>query len=89
MADAGSESVGSGGAEPDPRARLLEEVAAQMDAIEADFGDGYEIGALVTVVEVRRPDGEAGVRVRCNAPPWVGIGMLQLAGRVLEAQASG
>lgn len=71
----------------DPRARLMEAVAAQMDAIETDFGDQYEIGALVTIVEVRKPDGSAGIRVRCNAPPWVGLGMLTVAGKVLESQA--
>ena len=86
MAGAGGEDAGS--AQPDPRARLMEEVAAQMDAIEADFGDGYEIGAIVTVVEVRRPDA-ADVRVRCNAPPWIGLGMLHVAEKVLEAQAGG
>jgi hypothetical protein len=72
----------------DPRNKLGEEVAAQMDAIEADFGDDYEIGNVITVVEVRRPDG-AGIRVRNNAPPWVGIGMLRIAERVLEGQAGG
>ncbi len=64
----------------------MQEVAEQMDAIETDFGRDFEIGAIVTVVEVRRPDG-AGVRVRCNAPPWVGVGMLRIAEKVLEAQA--
>ncbi len=78
MADAGN----------DPRSKLGEEVAAQMDAIEADFGDDYEIGNVVTVVEVVKPDG-AGIRVRCNQQPWIGIGMLRLAERVLEAQAGG
>jgi hypothetical protein len=63
----------------------MEEVAAQMDAIEVDFGDGYEIGAIVTVVEVRRPDGTAGVRVRHNAPPWVALGMLKVAEKSIEA----
>jgi hypothetical protein len=76
-------------AEQDPRARLLQEVAAQMDAIESDFGDKYEIGGLVTVVEVRQPDGTAGIRVRSNAPPWVGLGMLRIAERALEEQARG
>jgi hypothetical protein len=70
----------------DPRSRLGEEVAAQMDAIESDFGDDYEIGNVVTVVEVITPDG-TGIRVRCNHQPWVGLGMLRLAERVLEAQA--
>jgi hypothetical protein len=82
--DAGHEQAGT-----DPRAKLMEEVAAQMDAIETDFGDSYEIGALVTIVEVRKPDGSAGIRVRCNAPPWVGLGMLQVAEKALEAQGAG
>ena len=63
-------------AEKDPRSKLGEEVAAQMDAIEADFGDNYEIGNVVTIVEVLRPDG-AGIRVRCNQQPWIGLGLLQ------------
>jgi hypothetical protein len=69
----------------EPRIKLGEEVAAQMDAIEADFGDDYKIGNVVTVVEVVRPDG-ASLRVRCNQQPWVGIGMLRIAQRTLEEQ---
>jgi len=69
----------------DPRSKLGEEVAAQMDAIEADFGDEYEIGNIVTVVEVITPDGP-GIRVRCNQQPWVGVGMLRVAERVLEGK---
>ncbi len=87
MADPGddprSEDVGNA-----PRAKLLEEVAAQMDAIETDFGDDYEIGAVVTIVEVIRSD-SAGVRVRCNAQPWVGLGMLRVAEKALEASSDG
>ena len=86
MADPAGEGPGEPGGRPDPRATLMEEVAAQMDAIEADFGDGYQIGAVVTVVEVRTPQG-ANVRVRCNAPPWVGIGLLRFGERALERQA--
>jgi hypothetical protein len=71
--------------ERDPKAKLLEEVAAQMDAIEADFGEDFEIGNFVTVVEVVRPDG-AGIRVRGNQQPWVGIGMLRVAEKMLEGQ---
>jgi hypothetical protein len=81
-------NVEPGGAQPDPRATLMEEVAAQMDAIETDFGDDYKIGAIVTIVEVVRPEGP-GIRVRCNAAPWVGLGMLNLAEKALEAQAAG
>jgi hypothetical protein len=85
MASAGSEGDEDG--PQDPRATLMREVAAQMDAIESDFGDAYEIGSVVTIVEVKRPTG-AGVRVRCNAPPWVGIGMIRMAEKVLEAQGN-
>lgn len=71
--------------ERDPRAKLGEEVAAQMDAIETDFGDNYEIGNIVTIVEVVTPEG-ANIRVRCNQQPWVGLGLLRVAERVLEGQ---
>jgi len=73
---------------PNAKNKLGEEVAAQMEAIENDFGDDYEIGAVVTVVEVVTPDG-AGIRVRCNASPWVGLGMLRIAEKALEAQGDG
>ncbi|HEY3830524.1 MAG TPA: hypothetical protein VGL57_15120 [Solirubrobacteraceae bacterium] len=84
--DAGE--AGSNEVEPEPRAKLGEEVAAQMDAIEADFGDDYKIGNIVTVVEVIRPEG-ASLRVRCNQQPWIGVGMLRLAERSLEGQGQG
>ncbi len=77
MADAGK----------DPRSKLGEEVAAQMDAIERDFGNDYEIGNVVTVVEVVKPDG-AGIRVRCNQQPWIGLGMLKIAEKALEGQGA-
>lgn len=85
MADAGAGDVGGEEMAPDPRAKLMEEVAAQMDAIETQFGDEYEIGAVVTIVEVRRSDA-AEIRVRCNAPAWVGLGMLRAAEKVIDAQ---
>ncbi len=72
-------------ADKDPRNKLGEEVAAQMDAIETDFGDDYEIGNVVTIVEVLRGE-SAGIRVRCNQQPWIGLGMLRVAERVLEGQ---
>ncbi len=74
-----------GGVARDSKAKLLEEVAAQMDAIEADFGEDFEIGNVVTVVEVVRPEG-AGIRVRGNQQPWVGIGMLRVAEKMLEGK---
>jgi len=82
-----SEDDQEGGEQADPRARLMQEVAAQMDAIEADFGDNYEIGNVVIIVEVQSPAGAA-VRVRSNAPPWVGIGMLRTTEKILDVQAA-
>lgn len=78
MADAGH----------DPRSKLGEEVAAQMDAIETDFGNNYEIGNVVTVVELLTPAGP-GIRVRCNQQPWIGLGMLKFAEKVLEGVGNG
>ena len=63
----------------------MQEVADQMDAIEADFGDDYEIGRVITLVEVRRPGGEVELRVRAGQFPWVTIGMLQFTIRSIEA----
>jgi hypothetical protein len=73
--------------EPDPRARLMQEVAEQMDAIETDFGDNYEIGRVITIVEVKGPDGSVGLRVRSGQYPWVAIGMLDWAKKTLESAA--
>jgi hypothetical protein len=88
MADTHDDETDGGEVERDPVNKLGAEVAAQMEAIENDFGDNYKIGAVLTVVEVITSDG-AGVRVRCNAPPWVGLGMLRIAEKALEAQGQG
>lgn len=88
MAGTERDETGAGEVEPDPRAKLGEEVAAQMEAIENDCGDDYKIGAVVTIVEVITSNG-AGVRVRCSASPWVGLGMLRIAEKAIEAQREG
>ena len=85
MADTGAGSHGNSGEESDPRTRLMEEVAQQMDAIEADFGDGYQIGRVITIVEVASPDGNVGIRVRAGQYPWVTLGMLDWAKKSVEA----
>ena len=64
----------------------MREVAEQMDAIEVDFGDDYQIGRVVTIVEVTGPDGNVGLRVRAGQLPWVSLGMLEFAKKSLEAQ---
>ena len=68
----------------DPRARLMQEVAEQMDAIEAEYGDGFEIGRVITVVEINRPDGGVELRVRAGQYPWVAAGMLEWAKKTVE-----
>jgi hypothetical protein len=89
MAGAGDNPQGDAGEEEHaPRAKLMQEVADQMDAIEADFGDGFEIGRVITIVEVTGPDGIVGIRVRAGQLPWVSLGMLEWAKKSLEA-ASG
>ena len=72
-----------------PRARLMQEVADQMDTIETEFGDGFEIGRVITVVEVTRPDGGIEIRVRAGQYPWVSLGMLDWAKKSLEASVAG
>jgi hypothetical protein len=85
MADTGDEqSDGPGGA--DPRAKLMQEVADEMDAIERDFGDAYHIGRVITITEVIRPNEEVGLRIRAGQLPWVTLGMLRAAEKMIEAQ---
>lgn len=78
-----------GGQQPDPKARLMHEVAQQMEAIEADFGDDFGIGSIITIVEIQRPNGQVGVRVRNSGPFHTALGMLELAKKTIEGQAAG
>jgi hypothetical protein len=89
MASAENESTGDEGERPDPRTRLMKEVAEQMDAIETDYGDGYEIGRVITIVEVTGPDGNVELRIRAGQYPWVAMGMLDFAKKSVEAQMGG
>ncbi|MGO8907337.1 MAG: hypothetical protein ACLQMH_17190 [Solirubrobacteraceae bacterium] len=70
----------------DGRSRLMQEVAEQMDSIEADLGRDFEIGRVITIVEVQRPDGEITLRIRAGQLPWVSLGMLEYAKKTVEAQ---
>ncbi len=72
-----------------PRTKLMEEVAEQMDAIEADFGDDFEILKVLTIVMVKRPDGDAGLRIRnMDMSPLEAVGLLSMAQDVLKVQAA-
>jgi hypothetical protein len=86
MASAGNEEAGEAGAHANPRAKLMQEVAEEMDAIEADFGDNYQIGRVITIVEVMQPDENIGLRVRAGQYPWVTLGMLRAAEKIVEGQ---
>ena len=68
----------------DGRSRLMREVAEQMDAIEADFGHDFQIGRVVTIIEIQQPDGTLGLRVRAGMYPWVALGMLEWAKKSVE-----
>ncbi len=77
------------GGQPDPRSKLMQEVAEEMDAIETEFGDAYQIGRVITIVEVMRHNEDVGLRVRAGQYPWVTLGMLHAAIKVVEAQMQG
>lgn len=64
------------------------EVAAQMEAIESQFGDDCEIGDFCFIVEVLGPHGSQ-VRVRnSSARPHIGLGLLRIAETTLLGGAS-
>jgi hypothetical protein len=67
----------------------MKEVAEQMDAIEADFGRDFQLGRVITIVEVFQPNGDVGLRVRAGQLPWVTLGMLDWAKKTLEVQIGG
>lgn len=73
-----------------PRARLKQEVDDQIDVIETEFGrDDYQIGRVITILEVVSPDGNVGIRMRAAQLPWVTLGMLRAAETIVEKQIMG
>jgi hypothetical protein len=64
---------------PIDQARVGAHIAAQMEAIEHDYGEDCRIGDICTVVEVLGPHGSH-IRVRpSDARPHVGVGLLRWA----------
>ena len=64
-------------------------VAAQMEALEADYGDDCEIGDVCTIVEVVGPHGSH-VRVRnSDGRPHIGLGLLLTAEQALLSNLQG
>jgi hypothetical protein len=84
MAGAGDDPQVPGDRDPEPRARLMHEVAEQMDAIEADFPGGFEIGRVITIAEIVLPEGRIELRIRAGQLPWVTIGILDWAKKNIE-----
>jgi len=86
MAGTDDDGAAHEGEPADPRTRLMQEVADEMDGIETEFGEDYEIGRVITIVEVMRPGDQVGLRVRAGQYPWVTLGMLHAAVKVVESQ---
>ncbi|HEY5053410.1 MAG TPA: hypothetical protein VII45_08370 [Solirubrobacterales bacterium] len=64
-------------------------VAAQMEALEADYGEESQIGDVCTIVEVVGPHGSH-VRVRSSdMRPHVALGLLRMAERAMLSNIQG
>jgi hypothetical protein len=71
------------------RTKLIDEVMAQMEAIEADFGDEFEIDNVITILRIQQPDGSAGIRVRnVTMSPLEAVGLLSVAQDLLKTMAT-
>jgi hypothetical protein len=76
--------------ENDSRTLLMKEVAAQMDAVDADLGDDYEIMDAIVLLRVKLPSGDSMLRVRAiNVALYEGLGMLEVAKDHLKVLAAG
>lgn len=64
---------------PLDQSKVGQHITAQMEALEADYGDDCEIGDICTIVEVVGPHGSH-VRVRSSdMRPHVVIGLLRIS----------
>jgi hypothetical protein len=64
---------------PLDQSKVGQHITAQMEALEADYGDDCEIGDVCTIVEVVGPHGSH-VRVRSSdMRPHVVIGLLRIS----------
>ena len=65
------------------------EAQARRQPVDLGLGDEYQIGRVITIVEVVRPDDNVGLRVRAGQYPWVTLGMLRAAEKIVESQIGG
>ncbi len=64
---------------PLDQSKVGQHITAQMEALEADYGDDCEIGDVCTIIEVVGPHGSH-VRVRSSdMRPHVVIGLLKIS----------
>ncbi len=64
-------------------------VAAQMEALEADYGEDCQIGDVCTIVEVVGPHGSH-VRVRSSEMrPHIALGLVRMAERAMLGNLQG
>ena len=70
---------------PIDQSKMGQVVTAQMEALEADYGEDCQIGDVCTIVEVIGPHG-SDVRVRSSdLRPHVSIGLLRMAESIFLA----
>lgn len=87
MASAGNDGASEPGEQVNPRTRLKQEIDDQLDAVETEFGrDGYQVGRVITILEIVGPDGNVGIRIRAAQLPWVTMGLLRAAEKIIENQ---
>ena len=68
------------------RTKLMREVLEQMSAIEADFGQDFEILNVITVLRIKSGD-EISMRLRnADTPPLEAIGLLEVAKDFVKGQ---
>lgn len=74
---------------PLDQSKVGQHITAQMEALEADYGDDCEIGDVCTIVEVVGPHGSH-VRVRSSdMRPHVVIGLLKISEEMFLAAMRG
>jgi hypothetical protein len=74
---------------PIDQSKMGQVVTAQMEALEADYGEDCQIGDVCTIVEVIGPHGSS-VSVRSSeARPHTTIGLLRMAEAMMLASIGG
>ncbi|HEY8082900.1 MAG TPA: hypothetical protein VIE64_05010 [Solirubrobacterales bacterium] len=71
------------------QSKMGQVVAAQMEALEADYGEDCQIGDVCTIVEVLGPHGSH-IRVRTNdMRPHIALGLVRMAEQAMIGNMQG